>query len=48
MKPRKTPERKAVEFLGSSLSELRGFADEAQDDLGHQLDSVQLGAEPAD
>lgn len=48
MKPKSPPERKKVEFLGSSLADVRGFPDDAQDDLGHQLDSVQMGAEPAD
>jgi phage-related protein len=40
--------RKPIEFLGSSLADLRSFPDEARGEAGHQLSRVQLGLDPAD
>ncbi len=39
---------KAVEFRGSSLSDLRGFPQTAMREAGHQLDKVQHGLPPDD
>jgi phage-related protein len=39
---------KPVEFLGSSLEDLRGFPLAARREAGHQLDQVQHGREPDD
>jgi phage-related protein len=39
---------KPVEFLGSSLSELRAFPLTAKRDAGYQLDRIQNGLEPDD
>jgi phage-related protein len=39
---------KPVEFLGSSLEDLRGFPLAARRDAGHQLDQVQHGRESDD
>lgn len=39
---------KPVEFLGSSLDDLRAFPLSARRDAGHQLDQVQNGQEPDD
>ena len=39
---------KPVEFLGSSLEDLRAFPQEARREAGHQLDRVQSGREPDD
>jgi len=39
---------KPVEFLGSSLDDLRSFPSKARREAGHQLDQVQSGQEPDD
>lgn len=39
---------KPVEFLGSSLDDLRAFPLEARREAGHQLDRVQHGLDPDD
>ena len=39
---------KPIEFLGSSLDDLRAFPLEARREAGHQLDRVQHGHEPDD
>jgi phage-related protein len=39
---------KPVEFLGSSLDDLRAFPLHARREAGHQLDQVQNGLEPDD
>ncbi|MCA1324554.1 type II toxin-antitoxin system RelE/ParE family toxin [Herbaspirillum seropedicae] len=39
---------KPIEFLGSSLRELRAFPHAARREAGHQLDQVQSGREPDD
>jgi phage-related protein len=39
---------KPVEFLGSSLDDLRAFPLAAKREAGHQLDQVQNGREPDD
>ncbi len=39
---------KAVEFLGSSLDELRNFPLSARREAGYQIDKVQHGEEPDD
>jgi len=39
---------KPIKFLGSSLSDLRDFPDDARQDAGRQLLRVQYGAEPND
>ncbi|MFM2448840.1 MAG: hypothetical protein RIS44_1290 [Pseudomonadota bacterium] len=39
---------KPLEFLGTSLDELRAFPLEAKREAGHQLDQVQHGFEPDD
>ena len=39
---------KPIEFLGSSLVDLRAFSAEARQDAGFQLDQVQHGLEPDD
>ena len=39
---------KPVEFLGSSLDDLRAFPLAARREAGHQLDQVQNGQEPDD
>ncbi len=39
---------KPVEFLGSSLEDLRGFPLTARREAGYQLDQVQNGREPDD
>jgi phage-related protein len=41
-------EAKPVEFLGSSLDDLRTFPSAARREAGHQLDQVQRGLEPDD
>jgi len=40
--------RTPIEFLGSSLDDLRGFPEMARRDAGYQLDRVQCGLEPDD
>jgi phage-related protein len=42
------PDRKPVEFRGSSLDDLRSFPMSARREAGHQLDQVQQGHEPDD
>jgi phage-related protein len=37
---------KQVEFLGSSLDDLRAFPEEAKRESGYQIDRVQNGLEP--
>jgi len=39
---------KLIEFLGSSLDDLRAFPIAARREAGHQLDQVQHGQEPDD
>lgn len=39
---------KPIEFLGSSLDDLRAFPLSARREAGHQLDQVQNGHEPDD
>ena len=39
---------KPVEFLGSSLDDLRAFPLIARREAGHQIDQVQRGREPDD
>ena len=39
---------KAVEFLGSTLDELRDFPLSARREAGYQIDKVQHGEEPDD
>lgn len=39
---------KKLEFLGSSLKDLKGFPDAAKRDAGYQLREVQKGKEPDD
>lgn len=39
---------KPIEFLGSSLDDLRMFPASARSEAGHQLDQVQNGREPDD
>lgn len=39
---------KPIEFLGSSLDDLRAFPLTARREAGHQLDQVQSGQEPDD
>ena len=39
---------KAVEFLGSSLDDLRAFPLSARREVGHQIDQVQNGLDPDD
>jgi phage-related protein len=39
---------KPIDFLGSSLDDLRAFPLEAKREAGHQLDQVQNGQEPDD
>ncbi len=41
-------EAKPVEFLGSSLDDLRTFPSAARREAGHQIDQVQRGLEPDD
>ena len=40
--------RKPIEFVGSSLADLKAFPDEARSEAGHQISRVQLGLDPAD
>ena len=40
--------RKPLAFIGSSLSDLRRFPEEARRDAGFNLNFVQLGLEPSD
>ena len=42
------PDRKPVEFRGSSLDDLRAFPMSARREAGHQLDQMQQGHEPDD
>lgn len=37
---------KEVKWAGRSLEELRGFPDDAKQDLGYQIDQVQRGKTP--
>lgn len=39
---------KPIQFLGSSLDDLRQFPTDAKQEAGYQLDKVQHGLEPAD
>jgi len=39
---------KKIEFLGSSLKDLKRFPDSAMQDAGYQLHKVQTGKEPDD
>jgi len=41
-------EPKPIEFLGSSLDDLRAFPAAVRREAGHQLDQVQHGREPSD
>ena len=40
--------KKALEFLGTSLKDLKAFSRDARREAGYQLDSVQDGFEPVD
>jgi phage-related protein len=40
--------RKPIRFHGSALADLRFFPDSARQDVGFQLDQVQLGRDPDD
>jgi Phage-related protein len=42
------PPSKPVEFLGSSLDDLRAFPPSAKREAGHQIDQVQNGWDPDD
>jgi phage-related protein len=39
---------KPIEWIGSSLDDLRAFPEEARYEAGYQLDKVQRGEEPSD
>ena len=39
---------KSARFLGSALNDLRALPKAARQDLGYQIDQVQLGREPDD
>lgn len=41
-------ESKDIDFVGTSLNDLRAFPDEARRNAGYQLDKVQHGEEPDD
>lgn len=41
-------DHKPIEFLGSSLGELRSFPEDARREAGYQLDQVQQGHDPDD
>ena len=41
-------DQKCIEFLGSSLDDLRAFPLDARREAGHQLDQVQHGRDPDD
>lgn len=41
-------DRKKLIFLGSSLSDLRGWPEDAKQSAGYQLDRVQCGLNPDD
>ena len=41
-------ELKKVDFIGSSLEDLREFPDEVKQDIGHALHKVQGGIKPAE
>jgi len=43
-----TDRTKPVEFVGSSLSELRAFPIGARREAGHQIDRLQRGLDPDD
>ena len=40
--------RKPIEFLGSSLADLKAFPNEARSEAGHHPSRVQLGLDPTD
>tara|TARA_R110002020_G_scaffold86363_4_gene212768 strand:- start:493 stop:825 length:333 start_codon:yes stop_codon:yes gene_type:complete len=40
--------RKPIQFLGDSLTRLRGFPEDARRDAGYQLDLLQEGLQPKD
>ena len=40
------PILKQVDFLGTSLTDLKDFPEEARQEAGYQLDQVQRGREP--
>ncbi len=42
------PVKKPLEFLGTSLRDLKAFSASARREAGYQLDLVQDGLEPAD
>ncbi|WP_370636007.1 type II toxin-antitoxin system RelE/ParE family toxin [Paralcaligenes sp. KSB-10] len=42
------PALKPIEFLGSSLDDLRAFPLSARREAGHQIDQVQNGSDPDD
>lgn len=42
------PSFKSIEFLGSSLDDLRAFPLSARHEAGHQIDQVQNGLDPDD
>jgi phage-related protein len=39
---------KSVDFVGSSLDDLRDFPSSARREAGHQIDQIQRGLEPDD
>ncbi len=41
-------ELKRLDFIGSSLDDLREFPDEVKQDIGHALHEVQMGIKPAE
>lgn len=45
-KPPARPILKPLEFLGTSLKDLKDFPEEARQEAGFQLDQVQRGKEP--
>jgi hypothetical protein len=44
--PERLQERKPVKWLGTTLNDIRDLSDDIQDQLGYQLDRVQLGLMP--
>ncbi len=39
-------EKKDIQWMGSSLSDLKSFPDDAKREAGHQLSRVQSGLDP--
>jgi phage-related protein len=42
------PKKKPVEFVGSSLDDIRGFPETARREVGSQIRRIQYGEEPDD